>query len=141
MNNFHGVKIALLYQNQILIYLRDNKPGLVFAGQWDLPGGGREGSESPEACAVRETREEFGFTLDPQTIVWKKEYPSSRPQQTTWFLVAPLAPEQLANISFGSEGQRWKLMPIAEYLELSDGVGPLQDRLREYLASITPSKL
>ena len=135
MSNFHGVKIALLHKGKVLAYLRDDKPDIVYAGQWDLPGGGRENGESPEACAVRETHEEFGIHIDPATIVWKKQYPSDRPGQSTYFLVAPLTDEQVANISFGSEGQHFKLMDIEEYLGLTGAVGPLQDRLREYLGT------
>ena len=44
---FHGVKAALLFGDKILVYKRDDKPGLRFANLWDMPGGGREGDETP----------------------------------------------------------------------------------------------
>jgi hypothetical protein len=50
MTDFVGCKAALFCGDALLTYLRDDKPGLPWAAKWDLPGGGREGSETPEAC-------------------------------------------------------------------------------------------
>jgi len=55
--------MALFLGDRLVTLLRDDKPGLAWAGMWDLPGGGREGDEGPLACACRETREEVG--IDP----------------------------------------------------------------------------
>jgi 8-oxo-dGTP diphosphatase len=73
---FCGTKAALFYQDSLLVYLRDDKPGLPFAACWDFPGGGREGQESPFACLQRETLEEFGILLHAGQIVWQRSYPS-----------------------------------------------------------------
>ncbi|MBC7864020.1 MAG: NUDIX domain-containing protein, partial [Bacteroidia bacterium] len=35
-------------ENKILLYLRDNKPGIPFPNHWDLFGGHIEEGESPE---------------------------------------------------------------------------------------------
>ena len=53
---FVGCKLALIHGPLILTYLRDDRPGLPWAGLWDLSGGGREGQETPEACVLREAR-------------------------------------------------------------------------------------
>jgi 8-oxo-dGTP pyrophosphatase MutT (NUDIX family) len=66
--DFTGAKIALLSEGSLIAYKRDMKPGIPFAGMWDLPGGGREGGESPVECAIRETREEFGLSIDIKSI-------------------------------------------------------------------------
>ncbi len=68
--SFAGAKLLLWSAGAVLTYLRDDKPGLGWAGKWDLPGGGREGRESPEACALRELEEEFGLCLGPDRLLW-----------------------------------------------------------------------
>ncbi|HFQ5342884.1 TPA: hypothetical protein ACGVA0_004511, partial [Vibrio vulnificus] len=35
---------------QILTYKRDNISSISYPNCWDLPGGGREGNETPEDC-------------------------------------------------------------------------------------------
>lgn len=48
--DFSGAKIALLKDDQILSILRDDIPTIPFPNTWDLPGGGREGEETPFDC-------------------------------------------------------------------------------------------
>ena len=60
---FGGAKIALLCDDRLLVYQRDDKPGIPWPGLWDLPGGGRENGETPLQCVQRETQEEFGVAI------------------------------------------------------------------------------
>lgn len=131
---FSGAKIALLCEGQLLTYVRDNKPDIPWPGQWDLPGGEREGEETPLQCALRETHEEFGLTIPPAAIVWEREYSSLTDINTvTWFYVAQLPAGAFDNVVFGDEGERWEVMPVEQYLALEDAMDHLQIRLREYL--------
>ena len=131
---FCGTKAALFYQDSLLVYLRDDKPGLPFAACWDFPGGGREGQESPFACLQRETQEEFGIVLKPAQIIWQRSYPSwHQPGTLGVFMVGLLEPSQAASIRFGDEGQYWRWMRAADYLALSTAVPYLQQRLQDYL--------
>jgi 8-oxo-dGTP diphosphatase len=50
-------------KRRVLLYLRDNKPGIPYPGCWDLLGGGAEPGESPEDCIKREVLEEIEFDL------------------------------------------------------------------------------
>ena len=64
---------AVLFVNpkgEVLLRLREDKPGLMFAGRWDTIGGGVEPGESHEATAIRETMEETGLALRGQ-IYWR----------------------------------------------------------------------
>jgi len=134
MDDFHGVKVALLCKDKILIYLRDDKPGLIFAGLWDLPGGAREGKEKPQETAIREIGEEFGIIIKPSQLFYIKSYPSmSYPGVSSKFIVGNISERQIEEIHFGSEGQHYKIIEINEYLKLKKAVKPLQDRFREYL--------
>lgn len=59
-------------RGEVLLRLRENKPGLAFAGQWDTIGGALEPGESQEAAAVRETREEIG--MERRDHVYWRDY-------------------------------------------------------------------
>ena len=142
MKDFHGVKIALLCDDEVLVYLRDDKPSITFAGLWDLPGGGREKNETPHETAMREVHEEFGININPSQIVFSKRYPSMSIRDTdSVFMVGHIRQEQIILIQFGSEGQRYKMVKIDEFLQMEDAVQPLQERLSEFLTMRTPNKL
>ena len=113
----------------MLTYLRDEKPGLRWPGLWDLPGGGREGLESPEDCLLREVEEEFGLRLTPDGLVWRRVFPSMvEAGRNSVFFGGWLSPEEIASVRFGDEGQRWELMPIEAFLGHPRAVPELQRR-------------
>jgi 8-oxo-dGTP diphosphatase len=49
---------------EVLLRLRDDKPGLPYPGQWDLLGGAVEAGETLAEAAVREVGEEVGLGCD-----------------------------------------------------------------------------
>lgn len=101
---------------------------------WELPGGGREGNESPFECAAREVYEELGIHLTEDCLIWAKVYPSMLFEgKKSVFLVGKLAQEQFYSIVFGDEGQGYQLMNVEEFLSSSQVVPQLQDRVRDYL--------
>ena len=56
------------------IIIRNKKIAMIHSLKYDyykFPGGGIEGKESPVAAMIRETREEAGLTVKPETV---KEY-------------------------------------------------------------------
>ena len=57
-------------RGELLLRLRDDKPGLPFRAMWDLIGGSLEPGESHADAIVRETREELGFDLNGHTY-WR----------------------------------------------------------------------
>lgn len=64
--------VAVIIKNshdQVLLLLRDDKPGLSFANHWTLPGGRVEFNETIEAAAKREVQEEIGLELS--VTPWK----------------------------------------------------------------------
>jgi 8-oxo-dGTP diphosphatase len=132
--DFAGAKLAALIDGRILTYRRDVKPGLHWPGLLDLPGGGREGDESPAACALRELHEEFGLALPESRLWWAQPFPSiSVPGRTGWFLALHLGTADVADIRFGNEGRDPQLLEISAFLAATDAVPPLQQRLSRLL--------
>ncbi|MGD1877039.1 MAG: NUDIX hydrolase [Kiloniellaceae bacterium] len=134
---FSGAKIALVCGARLVTYKRDLKPTIPWPGLWDLPGGGREGDESPVECALRETEEEFGLVLAPARIHWRRRYPGvTVPGLSTWFLAAAISEAEVAAIRFGDEGQCWQMMECRAFRTHPQAVGHLQDRLSDYLEAV-----
>ena len=132
--DFTGSKIALFCGDKLLTILRDDKPTIPWPNMWELPGGGREGDESPFECAAREVYEELGIALTEDCLIWSKVYPSMLFEgRQSVFMVGQLSQEQFDNITFGDEGQRYQLMPIEEFLNSKQAVPQLQRRLRDCL--------
>lgn len=137
--DFSGAKIALLCGTGVVSILRDNRPDIPWPNLWDLPGGGREGREDPATCALRETAEELGLHLSPSQVIWSHAYAGALPGRPgSWFFVARLAVETLDDIRFGDEGQCWRLIPVAEFLQMETAIPHLRDRLADFIASGTP---
>lgn len=136
---FSGAKAAFFCETRILCYLRDEKPGLRWPGHWDLPGGGREGGETPEACLLRELHEEFGLILPPERLELRLDVSAmDDPGQRAVFFAGRLSVAELADIRFGDEGQRWEAMEVAAFLSHPQGIPPLQDRVRRVMGQFLP---
>lgn len=136
MDDFIGVKIALIKDDELLVIQRDNKPNLAYPGLWDFAGGSREENETPFECASREVYEELGIKLHERSIIWQRVYPAMHdPSLIAHFMVAPVTNEQLKGIVFGDEGQGWKMISISEFLDSDEVVEPLKGRLTDYLES------
>ena len=134
ISDFTGCKIALFCGDKLLIILRDDKANIPYPNTWELPGGGREGDESPFECAAREVYEELGIKLTEDCLLWSKVYPSMLFEgKKSVFLVGKLTKEQFDKIVFGDEGQGYRLMSVDEFLGSDRVVPQLQDRVRDYL--------
>ena len=134
ISDFTGCKIALFCGDKVLTILRDDKDDIPCPNMWELPGGGREGDESPFECVAREVYEELGIHLNEDCLLWGKIYPSVIFEgKQSVFMVGQLRQEQFDNITFGDEGQAYKLMPIEEFLKSKQAVPQLQERLKDYL--------
>ena len=129
---FSGAKLALFLGRKIVVILRDDRPDIPYPGHWDLPGGGREGQETPEACTLRETEEEIGLILREADLVWSRQY--QRPRGQVWFFVSHQPASLEYDIRFGSEGQRWELMDPQDYCAHPLAVPHFARQLRSYLA-------
>lgn len=132
--DFGGAKIALLCGDHLLTYQRDNKADIPWPGCWDLPGGGREGDETPLQCVQRETWEEFGLQIDEGQVSVRQRYEGIfAGYPPTWFMLGEITMEQIAAIRFGDEGQRWLMMAIDSFIHHPQGISHLQQRVAQHL--------
>ena len=134
-SNFSGCKLAYIFNNKLLVYKRDDVPEIPFPGLWDFPGGGREGEESPEECALRELEEEFSITFPASRFLYKKKVVNHSNNGYAFFFVVQGEKAEIDAISFGDEGQYWQLMPVQEYLSHPRAIPVLINRLKGYLES------
>lgn len=126
---FTGCKLVLVRGDALLTCLRDDRPGLPWPGLWDLPGGGREGDETPEDCVLRELAEEFGLHLGPERLEWRRVWPSMTDlRRRSVFFAGRISGAEIAAIRFGPEGQGWRMMAVAEFLAHPLAVPELQRR-------------
>lgn len=132
---FAGAKLAALCDDALLVYRRDDRPDIPFPGLLDLPGGGREGDESPADCALRELAEEFGLRLAADRVHYARAYLLGDGATTSWFLAVRIDADEVAAVRFGDEGQDWALMPAADFIADADAVPRLRDWLEQYLAA------
>jgi len=130
---FNGAKIALISPRAVVAYLRDVKEGIPWPGLWDLPGGGREGDESPIECALREVEEEFGIGLPSDRIIDVHRYEGAGAGTLpSYFCVATITQAEIDRIVFGDEGQRWQMMDPQEFVDRPDAVPHMQVRLARH---------
>ena len=131
---FSGCKIALLCDDKLLTILRDNISSIPWPNMWELPGGGREGEETPFECVRREVFEELCLKLEEADILWVKEYQGMlNPDKTSIFMVGTITQEEFASIVFGDEGQVYQMMDVSQFLSDEKVIPQLQSRLRDYL--------
>ncbi len=132
--DFSGAKLAALHAGGLLTYRRDWRDDIPFPGRIDLPGGGREGDESPADCALRELAEEFGLVVPAARVHYLRRYDQSwNMARPSWFLAVQLSAAELAAVAFGDEGEDWQLMPLDRFLGHGEAIPHLQLRLRDYL--------
>jgi 8-oxo-dGTP diphosphatase len=72
MTTKHEVAIAILHQNnQFLMQLRDDIPGIAYPGYWAFFGGHLDPGESPTEGVRRELLEEIGYA-PPQLTFFRR---------------------------------------------------------------------
>lgn len=133
---FHGAKLAAMIGDECLVYRRDNKPDIPWPDMLDLPGGGREGDETPAECALRELHEEFGLRLAIGRIHYARAYLSPDHGIMSHFLAVTITAAEVEAIVFGDEGRDWRLMKAADFVAHDEAAPRLRDRLADYLAAM-----
>ncbi|MBX4197897.1 NUDIX domain-containing protein [Candidatus Parcubacteria bacterium] len=87
-----GAAVLLRYGNDMLLMLRDDKPGLPSALQWSVFAGGIEEGETAEITIGRELREELGGQVQVERL--------GKTPANTWF-TASITGQHAANLKRG----------------------------------------
>jgi 8-oxo-dGTP diphosphatase len=128
---FHGAKLAILVGDQVVTLLRDDLPELAYANHWDLPGGAREGRETPIDCVLRELREELGMVFSEEDL--HHGFECNAKDGISWFFVSKPVDFDTSRVVFGNEGQAWTLAKIDWFLNYALAIPILVTRLRSFL--------
>ncbi|WP_373355444.1 NUDIX domain-containing protein [Pseudoroseicyclus sp. CXY001] len=129
MDAFDGAKGAIFIGGRLLVLLRDAKPWISAPNLWDLPGGGREGAETPKQTLARELREELGLTLDGARRLFAERHGGA-----FWFFVLALPEGAERRVRLGDEGQGWALVTPGVYFAMRH-VPRQAARLQAWLAA------
>jgi 8-oxo-dGTP diphosphatase len=133
---FSGAKGLVLVGTQTIVYRRSADAPRA-QNLLDLPGGGREGNESPFETFAREVKEEFGLSIKPADIVYSRRYQGQQnPKFFGYHMVAQLPASAQNDIIYGNEGVGYTLMTIDEYLSRADAWQEYQARTRDYMDTV-----
>ena len=122
---FKGCSVIFINgREEILLYLRDEKPGLPEAGKWDLIGGKVEAGEKPEDGIRREVQEELGVMAgDIASCIRElrlfKQYDFQDREENVYWCALDVATKDLLLF----EGQRLGWFSRAEASALEIGFG------------------
>ncbi len=79
------VTIIPYYENKFLMQLRDDKPNVVFPGQWGFFGGEIENNETPLEAAIRELYEEITYLDKNLIFLYEKQIETLNARISTFY--------------------------------------------------------
>jgi 8-oxo-dGTP diphosphatase len=133
---FHGVKGIVRIDDKIIVMRRDmNAPHLPL--YIDLPGGGREGKESPFKALQREITEMLHILIVESDIVYAKRYENNDDRaDDTFLLVTEILKIDEKKIVLGEKGLMYYTMTMHDFLEHPEGIEKQKMRIIHYLEDV-----
>lgn len=107
----------------LLCRRHDGKP------EWSFPGGEWEDGESSQECAIRETAEETGLTIDIGPLLGERIHPKTQ-RRMLYYAAAPADADTRTKVGDPDEHSEVRWMPWAEAEPLLPHLfGPVHDHL------------
>ena len=121
---------------QVLLLLRDDVTTIAYPNHWDLPGGHVEIGETPEACIVREMKEEIDLDLEDFALFAITEM-ADRTEFTFW----KAADLDIDRIDL-TEGQRlrWFSREEVRAIPLAFGFNPIVEAFYRKVGGLHPKR-
>lgn len=124
------VSVVMLVRNKTVLIAR-RPPEVHLAGYWEFPGGKCQPGESPEACALREVREEIGVEIKVLEAweMLKYDYPQQQVR------LHPFVGKILSGEPYplGCSELRWVNTEALSSYTFPEANGPLLERLAQVL--------
>ncbi|MEK7532558.1 MAG: NUDIX hydrolase [Patescibacteria group bacterium] len=92
---------------EILLFRRDNKPGIPYPDFYDAIGGVVDAGETPEQGAIREAHEEAGVVLDPAKLRLVVVYKWPNQTEYNYVYTEPLDVNTAAWVPTEGQGIEW----------------------------------
>lgn len=133
---FHGTKALIQVADRVIVLRRDAR-GFHHPLQIDLPGGGREGHESPFETLHREIIEILNISIEKDDIMYSRRYANNGHQSDdSFFVVTRRLDLDESKIVFGEKGLMYHFMTIHDYLENTESVEKQKERIIDYLNAV-----
>lgn len=126
--------LVFIDDSYVLVFERDNNT-TCWPDHDDLPGGTREGKETPFETFQRELREEFDLDVEPSDISYAvKHQDIGVPTSDAYFMVANLKCSTRKQITFGQdEGRGYHAVHLDNLLTDYNFIPGYKDLVKEYL--------
>ncbi|QKZ17034.1 NUDIX domain-containing protein [Streptomyces chartreusis] len=126
-----AVAIIANRRGELLLHLRDDLPGIAWAGHWSVLGGGCDPGEDTATTIVRELDEEAGLAVDDLTELFEIRDEHGSGQMITFFAASWDGDETALPLAEGV-----KLQFLApEDLEIRTIPPFIRDGINRYLAT------
>lgn len=131
---FTGIKVLLYISDTLAVFEQRDGNGR-FPFQIDLIGGGRASNETPVETLIREVFEETNLTIEATNVYYAKACPSLHdPLVTAFFFVVKLDTSSMSHLKHSDEGLGLVLLNPSTYINLENGIGGQQTKVKDYLA-------
>ncbi|MFD1341132.1 NUDIX domain-containing protein [Litorisediminicola beolgyonensis] len=128
---FRGVKLILFLGGALLVLRRDPNPRIPWPGRLDFPGGLIDPGETPLEAVLRETREETGLVLAPESLRVICRHAAAAGPDVFYAAHEPLA--RIRALRMGDEGTGWAIMRPETYATGPNTIPHFAEVLRVYL--------